>query len=132
MARYPGKKGVVYISTSGSTVATNVLALTKWSLDSQTEKLDVTAFNDGNKQYVQGFKDIKGDLSGFWDDTESKLFSGADSNDGVLMYLYPSADASSKYFYGPAYIDASMDVDAKGTVNVKANFVAKGTWYRSF
>lgn len=132
MARYPGKKGVVYISTSGSGTATNVIALTKWTVDSQTEKLDVTAFMDRNKRYVNGFKDIKGDLSGFWDDTEDKLFSGADSNDGVVMYLYPSADAPSKYFYGPAFLDASIDVDAKGTVNVKANFVAKGDWYRSF
>lgn len=132
MARYAGKKGTVYLSTSGSGNAVAVVSLTKWTLDMQTEKIDVTAFNDGNKQYVQGFKDTKGDISGFWDDAEDTIFDGADSSDGVKMYLYPSADAAAKYFYGTAFLDATIEVDAKGAVTIKANYVAKDTWYRSF
>jgi hypothetical protein len=87
MGRYAGKKGIVYISSTGSGTATAVISLSKWSLDQQTEKIDVTAFLDSNKQYVQGIKDTKGDISGIWDDGESKLFAGSDSTDGIL-YLY--------------------------------------------
>jgi hypothetical protein len=123
-----GKKGAVYISTSGSGEASSVAKLTNWTLDMTTDKLDVTAFQDGNKTYVQSWKDSKGTFKGFWDDTEDKMWDGADSADGVKMYLYPSTDAPTKYFYGPAWLDVSIEVDVNGTVSVSGNFSANGTW----
>lgn len=129
MARYHGKKGLVYISTSGSGSA-SVITLAEWALNMATDKVEVTSFGDANKTYVQGLKDVQGTLSGFYDDTDTKLFTAADSTDGIKMYLYPSSDALAKYFYGPAWLDASVNVPVGGAVSVSGNFSANGSWGR--
>ncbi len=54
MAVYPGRKGVIYLSTSGSGSASAVLHLNKWSVDSSTDKIDVTSFGDTNKTSTGG------------------------------------------------------------------------------
>lgn len=128
MAVYAGRKGVVYLSTTGSGVAANVIKLTKWALDQSTDKIEVTSFGDANKTYVQGLKDVKGTFAGFFDDTETKPFTGADSADGVKVYLYPSADLPSVYWYGPAWLDVSVDTGVADAVAISGSFAANGTW----
>jgi hypothetical protein len=127
LARYHGKKGVVYISTTGSGNASSITQ-TEWTLNMNTDKVEVTSFGDANKTYVQGLKDIQGTLAGFWDDSDAKLFTAADSTDGIKMYLYPSSDAPTKYFYGPAWLDASINTGVSGAVAISANFSANGSW----
>src|SRR5262245_23645155 len=130
MSVYAGRKGVVYLSTTGSGNATNVLKLNTWTLDQSTDKIEVTSFGDPNKTYVQGLKDIKGTIAGFFDDTETKPFVGADSADGVKLYLYPSADAPTKYWYGPAWLDTSINTGVAGAVQISGNYAANGAWGR--
>ena len=130
MSRYHGSKGVIYLSMTGSGNAAPSVALTQWSLDRATDKVDVTAFGDANKQYVQGLADVKGTIAGFFDDTNDALFDGAASADGVKLYLYPSSLVPTNYHYGPAWLDASIDVDVKGAVSIKGSFVAAGSWGR--
>ncbi len=128
MARYHGKKGVIYMSTSGSGAATTTVAMNKWSLNMPTDKVDVTAFGDTNKVYVQGLPDTTGQVSGWWDDTSDALYDGSRSSDGVKLYLYPSSDAPTKYFYGPAWVDFSIDVANDQGVPISGSFVANGAW----
>jgi hypothetical protein len=130
MARYHGKSGVVYLSTTGAGAATTTTSLSGWTLDLSTDKVEVTAFGDLNKTYVQGLKDIKGTLTGFLDDTGLALFTGADSTDGVRMYLYPSSASPTVYWYGPAWLDASIAVPVAGANTLSGNFVALGAWGR--
>jgi len=130
MAKYAGRKGVVYMSTTGSGTAVNVVSLNAWSLNMETDKIEVTAFGDANKTYVQGLKDVTGDISGFWDSADDALFDAADSADGVKVYLYPSSDAPTIYFYGPAWVDASIDVGVNDAVTVSASIAANGSWGR--
>jgi len=113
MAVYAGRKGVVYLSTTGSGAAANVVHL---------------SFGDANKTYVQGLKDIQGTLAGFFDDTETKPFTAADSVDGCKLYLYPSSDAATIYWYGPAWLDYSIDTSVGGAIAMTANFAANGSW----
>lgn len=127
---YHGKSGVVYMSTSGSGNAVNVVLLTEWSLNRDTDLVEVTAFGDLNKSYVQGLPDIKGNLSGFFDSATDQLFDAADSVDGVKVYLYPSANAPSVYFYGPAWVSASITAGVNDAVKLTANFSAAGAWGR--
>jgi hypothetical protein len=130
MARHHGKTGLVLMSTSSATVATAV-TLSKWSLNLATDKVEVTSFGDANKTYVQGLKDVQGSLSGSWDDTDTQLFPGGDSTTGVKLYLYPDfTNSPTKYWYGPAWIDPSIDVDINGAVTVTASFAANGSWGR--
>ena len=128
MAAYAGRKGVIYISTTGSGAATSIVNMKTWSLNMPTDKIEVTAFGDANKKYVQGLPDATGDLSGWWDDTSDQLYDASRSNDGVKLYLYPSSDAVSKYWYGPAWVDFSITVDVTGAIECSAAFVANGSW----
>jgi hypothetical protein len=130
MSVYAGRNGVVYMSTSASGTASTVLKLTEWSLDMTTDKIDVTAFGDTNKTYVQGLKDLAGSFSGFFDDTESKPFQAADSSDGCKLYLYPSSTAPTKYWYGLAWLDASVSTEVSGAVAISGSFAAAGSWTR--
>ena len=100
--------------------------------DGDLVKIDVTAFLDSNKVYVQGLPDVKGDLEAFWDDTDTTLFTAAASTAAVRMYLYPSQDALTKYAYGLAWIDASMDCSVSDAVKIKSSFVAGGSWSQNF
>jgi hypothetical protein len=126
--RYHGREGRVYMSASGTTEAVSVANLTAWTLDMPRDRVDVTAFGDANKVYVAGLKDITGTLSGFWDDTSDALYDGAESSDGVLFYLYPSANVLTKYFYGPAWVDMAIAVGVSDAVSISGNFGAKGAW----
>jgi hypothetical protein len=130
MARYAGRKGVVYMSTSAAGAAANVINLNAWNINFSTDKIDVTSFGDPNKVYVQGLKDVQGSISGFWSDTDDTLFDAADSADGVRLYLYPSSDAPTIYFYGPAWVDASIDTGVGDAVTMSADFSANGAWGR--
>jgi len=120
----------VYISTTGTGTATNVIKLNSWTLDQTTDKIEVTAFGDANKTFVQGLKNVQGTFGGFFDDTEAKPFTGADSADGVKMYLYPSSDAPTKYWYGPAWLDVSINTGVADAVAISGNFAANGSWGR--
>lgn len=131
MAAYAGKKGVIYLSTTGSGAASSVIKLNTWSVDSTTDKIEVTAFGDVNKTYVQGLPDIKGSFGGFFDDTETKIATAAASADGCKLYLYPSSDAPTKYKCGPAWLDSTISVDSNGAVTITGNFVANGSWANS-
>jgi len=130
MARYHGKSGVVYLSTTGSGAATTTVSLSGYNADFTTDKVEVTAFGDANKTYVQGLKDIKGSFTGFLDDTGLAIFTGADSTDGVKMYLYPSSASPTVYWYGPAWLDASIAVSVSAANTVSGNFSANGSWGR--
>lgn len=128
MAKYHGRKGVVYISTTGTGAATSIVGLNRWTLDMKTDTADTTEFGASNKTYVQGLPDVSGTLSGFWDDTSDSLYDASRSTDGVKLYLYPSSDASGKYWYGPAWVDMSIDTTATDAIKVSANFKANGNW----
>jgi hypothetical protein len=132
MATYPGRNAIVYLSTSIGGAPSNVLHINKWTMNRNTDKIEVTSFGDANKTYVQGLPDVKGSFSGFWDDTESKPFTGAASTSGVNIYLYPSSNAITKYWYGPAWLDMSMDCPVSGAVSISGNFAALGSWGNTF
>lgn len=104
--------------------------MANWTLDMGTQKIDVTNFDSTNQEFIQGWPNRSGTIAGFWDNTEDKLFSGAESADGVNLYLYPSKNASTKYFYGPAWIDANIEAPVDGAVRVRATFSPRGSWGR--
>lgn len=128
MARYSGKGGLVYISSSAAGAAAALLKLTQWNLDQSSSKDDATAFTDANKVYVEGIPDMVGSLAGFWDDMDDSLYDASRSTDGVRMYLYPSKLTLAKYFYGPAIIDFNITTPVAGPIAVGGDFAANGDW----
>jgi hypothetical protein len=130
MARYHGGQGIAYLATTGAGTAVAMVSLSEWSLDRTTDLVDVTSFGDLNKSYVQGLPDVKGALSGFFDDTDDSMFDGSESTTGVKLYLYPSRNAPTVYHYGPAWLNASIATPVSGAVTVKGTFGANGGWGR--
>lgn len=128
MARYHGNAGAVYLSATAATLAVPLAGAAAWSLDMSTDRIDVTAFNDSNKQFVAGLENIGGTLSGFWDDTIDTLYDSMQSTSGVNMYLYPSTTVETEYWYGPAWVDMSLDTGVSDAVKFSGTFVANGAW----
>lgn len=128
MATYHGRGGVVYLSTSGSGTASSVLNITEWSIDRDTDVVEVTSFGDSNKTYVQGLANLQGSFSGFWNDTETKIFTAASSTDAIKLYLYPSSSITTKYAYGTAWLSASISTSVSGAVAISGNFSAATSW----
>jgi hypothetical protein len=118
------------MSTTGAGAASAVLNLTKWSLEQKQDKQEVTSFGDLNKTYVVGLPDLTGELEGFWNSAEDKPFQASVSTDGVRLYLYPSADAPTKYWYGPAWVDFGIDTSVDDAVKISGSFSANGAWGR--
>ncbi len=117
------------MSTTGSAAAV-ATTLTKWTLNRATDRVEVTSFGDLNKTYVQGLPDLQGTFEGVWDSADDRVFDAAESADGAKLYLYMSTDALGLYFYGPAFIDASISVGVTEAVTISGSFAASGSWGR--
>jgi len=131
MSAHAGRTGAVYLAIESATgVATTCIKLNAWTLSRDTDTFEVTSFGDTNKTYVQGLPDLKGTISGSWDDSETKPFAGAASSTGVKLYLYPDiTNSPTKYAYGTAWLSASIETPVAGAVTLSANFVAAASWY---
>lgn len=132
MARYHGRGGRVYLGVNGASPSP-AASLQTWSLDTTVDTVDVTAFGDSNKQYVPGFKDVKGTIAGFWDSADDTMFNSVDATAGgnsIGMYLYPATNASVKYWYGAAYISATINTSHSDAVKINGTFSAAGNWSR--
>jgi hypothetical protein len=131
MARRHGSKGEVMMDDAVVPgTPTIVASLNKWSLDQAREKAKVTAFGDLNHQYVQGLPDIKGSLGGWWDETELRIFDVAGGEAPATLKLVPSTITPTYFFTGPAFLDASIEVNSDGGVAISSEFVASGDWTR--
>lgn len=130
MPAYHGKKSVIYMSTTGAGTAANVPFFAEWTLDRSTDTVEVTSFGDTNKVFVQGLPNCNGTFSGFFDSAQDTLFDAGESTTPVKMYIYPSADASSIYHYGTAWVSASMAAGVSGAVTISGSFVAASSWGR--
>lgn len=126
-ARYHGKQGAVYLGTTSAAVPT-VITMATWSLSMTRDKVDVTSFQDTNKQYVFGLPDISGDISGFWDDANDTLYDASASVGAVKMYLYPSTAAATKYWYGTAFVDFKINTAVSGPVEISGTFAGASDW----
>lgn len=129
MAKYPARKARVYMGTAAGALASAITGLSDVALDMTTDTIEVTAFGDTNKTYVQGLPDLKGTFSGFWDETGTdNLFAAAASVGAVNMYVYPSLDAVSKFWEGTAWVSASLNAAVAAAVKVSGSFMAATGW----
>ncbi len=125
---YHSKDAVVYLSTSGSTEASQLLGCNEWTLDMSVDTVEVTSFGDVNKTYVQGLPDISGTVAGFVRDDETKWFSARSSTDGCKLYLYWSKTTPARFCGGTAWFSLSLNNTNTGANEISGSFVAKGPW----
>jgi hypothetical protein len=95
-----------------------------WSINQQTDKIDVTAMGDTTKIYVAGLPDASGDFKGFYDDATAQTYTAAVDGLPRKFYLYPSTSLSTQYFFGTILPDFSVSSDVNGAVEVSASWSA--------
>ena len=125
MARNAGSSGRLYFALASGGSAESVAYLSKWSLSQSTDTYDVTAFEDTTKTYVAGKPDASGQFSGFWDDATVQSYTAALDGVARKIYLYPKTPSGTgPYWFGTAFLDFSIDVDANGATTISGNFKA--------
>lgn len=129
-----GRYGQVRYDPTGSPASPAglavVVSLNKWKLSTKTDKVNVTCFQDQNKVYVPGMKDLSGTVSGFWNSTGVILFDAADATDPGLLELTPNTNEPTFLWSGLAYLDADIDCSVEGAPAVSGSFMAAGSWTR--
>ena len=125
MSRNSGATGRLYFALASGGSAEPVAFLSKWNLDQSTDTFEVTAFEDTTKTYVSGKPDASGAFSGFWDDATVQSYTAALDGVARKIYLYPkTASGTGPYWFGTAFLDFSIGVDAGGATTVSGNFKA--------
>lgn len=124
-----GRKGRIYIdpSTDGTGVAEPIANLNSWSFNRTTDKIETTSFGDDTKTYVVSLPDAQGDFSGFWDTDGDQYAVSASIDGGRKFYLYPTTDTTTKYWFGKAHFDVSVNATVSGAVEVSGSWAAATT-----
>jgi hypothetical protein len=124
--KYSGASGLVYLSTTGTGTPVLVGGLRAFTIDNSTDEIDTTEFGASNRTSVQGFPSSNGTLEGFWATDDTTLRQAATSPDGTNMALYPSRNAMTKYFGGPAWVDMSLNTAVDAAVTTTGNWRSRG------
>lgn len=119
-----GRKGRIYgdISTDGTGAAVPIANLNSYSLNASTDKIEVTSFGDTSKSYVVSLPDAQGDMSGFWDTDGDQYKLSKAIDGGRKFYLYPTTDTTTKYWFGKAFFDVSVNTTVSGAVEVSGSW----------
>jgi hypothetical protein len=114
--------------TPGSPAALAViLSLNSWKLSLKTDYEDVSCFQDPNKVYVPGLRDISGSLGGFWNADGVAIFDATEATTPGLLELSPNTNEPTFNFSGLAYLDADIDCSI-AVPKVSSSFRAGGPW----
>lgn len=124
MGRIHGKDGRFYMGIADGGTAQHVPGVAEWTINFKTDKADVTAQNDGNKQYVSGYPDATGTIAGFYDDTTAQLFTAALDGKKRKAYFYPDKSTLSKYFFGEIIVDASLTSGVSNGSSISGDWAA--------
>src|SRR5262252_3204708 len=111
--RISGAHGQVMADKTGGATTVAIANLNKWDLDLATDKIEVTAFGDTNKVFVQGLPAFAGNVGGFWASDEVTIFQIALGTVACALKLLPSSLEATVFFSGKAWLDANVGVDAK-------------------
>jgi len=127
-----GRDGLVKWDPTGGATGTALVSIKSWTLSLATEKINVTCFQDTNRVYIPGMRDVSGSLTGFWNSDDMSLIEAtALTSPGTLDLIPHSNDPSAATphkFSGLAYMDAELDTDVEGAPALSGTFMAAGPW----
>jgi hypothetical protein len=130
MARIHGKKGDVLIDPTGGATPTSLASCNSFELNTAKDLVDVTCFQDANRQVVMGLPSYDGTMTGFWDSTTTpeQLFAVIFSDVPAMIHLVPNTVEPTFLFKGLGYLDGSISCSATGAVSWSSKFAASGNW----
>lgn len=124
MGRIAGRRGRIYMEITSGGSAEPLPFQASWSINQQTDKIDVTALGDSTKVYVSGLPDAAGDFKGFYDDATSQTYAAAVDGLPRKFYLYPNTATTTQYWFGTILPDFSVSSDVGKAVEVSASWSA--------
>lgn len=130
MARISGKNGRVLMDQTGAVPGTpvQVAAITSFTINLTTERFDVTAMGDTNRQYVTGLPDYQGDFNATYDTADLNVIESALAGTPVTLKLIPDNSVPGTFFSGKAYLDTSVEVPVGGAATMTGTWAAAGPW----
>jgi hypothetical protein len=125
-----GRYGQVAWDPTGllTTALPVVISMNGWKLSLKTDYEDVSCFQDPNRVYVPGLKDVSGTLGGYWNSDSVVLFEAADATSPGMLELTPNTTEPTFLWKGLAYLDADIDASVKGAPKVSSTFKGAGPW----
>jgi len=127
MAIKPGRTGKVSWDPAGGTALVPIISINAFTVNADTEMEDVSCFGDTNRVYIPGQKNMQGDLSGFWNSSDTTLWKAADSPTPGTLQLMPDFTEPGFFWQGLAYMNASIDV-SMAAPTVSGTWSAAGPW----
>lgn len=130
-ARLHGKNGRVQMDAAGGSSLVTLGDIDSWTLDMSTDRVEVTAFGDTNKQRVSGLPDFSGGISGWWNAVASSspaYFAAVLAGVPVTLRLIPNILDPTAFFQGLANVDGGVNVSAKGAISTSGKWDAAGNW----
>jgi hypothetical protein len=127
MAIKTGRYGDVSWDPAGGIALVPIISLNAWTLSEETEMEDVSCFGDTNKVYVPGLKDLKGDVSGYWNSADVALWKAADAGTPGTLSLKPNNTEPGFKWQGLAYLNASIDCSLAAPT-VTGTWAAAASW----
>lgn len=128
MARRHGRNGRVFVNLASGGTAEAVAFVRSNALSAATDKIDVTAFGDGNKIYVAGLPDLSGSFDFWYDDATVQSYTAAVDGVARKFYLYPDfITTPGQYFFGTVLPDFNVSATVDGAVEGSASWNAAST-----
>jgi|SRR5580765_520731 len=121
---------VAWDPTGAGTTIDPVISMNGWKLSLKTDYEDVSCFQDPNKVYVPGLKDVSGTLGGYWNSASTVIFDATDLTAPGMLKLTPNTNETTFFWKGLAYMDADIDCTVKGAPKVASTFKGAGPWTR--
>ncbi len=120
-----GRRGRLYVGiTASASAAEPVANLTGWSVNFDTDDVEVTVFGDNNKVYVAGLPDASGTFKGFLDTATAQLYTAATDGDARRFYIYPTISNTGQYWSGTATFDFSVESDVGDAAKISGGWKA--------
>ncbi len=127
MAIKTGRYGKVSWDPAGGSALVTMISLNSWTGSFKSEFEDVTCFQDTNRVYIPGLMDASGNVSGFWNSAELKLFQSAMSPTPGTLQLMPNTTEPTYFWQGLAYMSADIDCSLSAPT-VTGEWKAAGAW----
>jgi predicted secreted protein len=133
MAAAAGRNAAIYIddTSAGNGSAHSVSGKNSWAVNQPADRIDVTPFRALNKETVAGMPDASGDISGFWDPTDTLQYNLVGSSVARKLYIYPDqVNSVTTYFFTTAFFDLSFTGSTTGAVEFSGSWSAAsvGDW----
>lgn len=126
-SRYHARDGLLYVGATTSAEASLATFISSFTMDFKSDRIDVTAFGDANKAYVQGFSDAQGTYEGFRESAAKQLLTAAQDGNDRKFYFYEDRDSMTAYFYGRAFFDFGMNNSVSDAGKTSGSWAASGT-----